>query len=107
MADRVREQGRRARNTMNSDYPEHVEFERLLKQVADGDLSPVDTARLGELLESSAALRQHYLDYCQIHAMLRCEHGLLTAWSATDNSESELQPSRFRRPGLQVMLSLA
>jgi hypothetical protein len=57
------------------------EFEQLLRQLTEGNLAPPELQRLGELLESSFAFRQHYLDYCQMHALLRTEHGLLTSWS--------------------------
>jgi hypothetical protein len=59
-----------------------LEFERLLSQLSDGQLGDGDLRRLGDLLELDAVLRRQYLDYCQMHALLRSEHGLLTSWTA-------------------------
>lgn len=58
---------------------QNLEFERLLGQLSDGSLSAADHQQLGRLLESDRTLRRRYLDYCQMHALLRSEHGLLTA----------------------------
>jgi hypothetical protein len=60
-----------------------LDFERLLSQLAEGTLEQSDIQRLGVLLESDPTMRRAYLDYCQMHALLRSEHGLLTAWSAS------------------------
>ena len=63
--------------------PEQLEFERLLRQLSDGVLEQADVARLGVLLEANPPMRRQYLDYCQMHALLRSEHGLLASWSTT------------------------
>jgi hypothetical protein len=70
---------------MNDKQQQRPEFERLLSQLSDGRLNDVDVRRLAALLELDPALRRQYLDYCQMHALLRSEHGLLTAWSATSD----------------------
>ena len=41
-------------------------------------------------------MRRQYLDYCQMHALLRSEHGLLTSWSATAGRDRR-RPSRYVR----------
>jgi hypothetical protein len=58
---------------------QNLEFERLLGQLSDGSLSEVGHRSLGQLLASDSAFRRRYLEYCQMHALLRSEHGLLTA----------------------------
>jgi hypothetical protein len=68
---------------MMDDSDQRREFDRLLSQLSDGRLGADDVRRLGSLLESDAELRRQYLDYCQMHALLRSEHGLLTSWSVT------------------------
>jgi hypothetical protein len=60
---------------------EQADFEQLLSRFSDGSLEPPERERLGHLIESDSARRQLYLEYCQIHAILRSEHGLLAAWS--------------------------
>ncbi len=68
---------------MSENLNHQPEFDRLLGQLSDGRLGDDDLRRLGNLLELDATLRRQYLDYCQMHALLRSEHGLLTSWSVT------------------------
>jgi hypothetical protein len=68
---------------------QNPEFERLLGQLTDGGLSPSDQLELGNLIESDRALRQRYLKYCQMHALLRAEHGLVTALAMTGEQSPE------------------
>ena len=60
---------------------DQADFEQLLSGISEGRLEPSERKRLGHLIESDQTRRQLYLEYCQIHAILRSEHGLLTAWS--------------------------
>lgn len=57
------------------------EFAKLLGRLADDSLDSEGIAQLGEMLEADAALRKYFVEYCQMHALLRSEHGLLSAWS--------------------------
>ncbi len=68
---------------MMDDLNQQLDFERLLGQLTDGGLSQSEHQRLGVLIESDRMLRRRYLEYCQMHALLRSEHGLLTAWSTS------------------------
>jgi hypothetical protein len=71
------------------------DFERLLSQLTDGALSQSGVDQLGVLIESDETMRREYLDYCQMHALLRSEHGLLSAWTATAvqaDEASEVSP---------------
>jgi ferric-dicitrate binding protein FerR (iron transport regulator) len=71
---------------------EQADFEQLLSRFSEGCLEPSERKRLGLLIESDQARRQLYLEYCQIHAILRSEHGLLAAWSPpTSQADGELQ----------------
>src|SRR6476620_3702342 len=70
---------------------EHADFEQLLSRFSEGCLEPSERKRLGLLIESDQARRRLYLEYCQIHAILRSEHGLLTAWSPT-TSQADGEP---------------
>ena len=74
---------------MNDKQQQRPEFERLLSQLSDGRLNDDEVRRLGNLLELDPALRKQYLDYCQMHALLRSEHGLLTSWSVTSDQREE------------------
>lgn len=68
---------------------QELEFQRLLGHMTEGGLSHTEHQRLGVLIESDPTLRHHYLDYCQMHAILRSEHGLLTAISTPSNLSDE------------------
>jgi Concanavalin A-like lectin/glucanases superfamily/FecR protein len=57
------------------------DFARLLGRLSEGQLENSEVQRLGELIEADRILRKQYLEYCQMHSLLRSEHGLLTAWS--------------------------
>jgi hypothetical protein len=82
-----------------TERPEHQhEFERLLSQMSDGRFEEENVRRLGHLLELDVALRRQYVDYCQMHALLRSEHGLLTSWSA-NATHPEWDQTRSTRPG--------
>jgi Concanavalin A-like lectin/glucanases superfamily/FecR protein len=74
------------------------EFDRLLSQMSDGRLGEESIRRLGHLLALDGALRRQYVDYCQMHALLRSEHGLLTSWSANAGLP-ELNQTNSSRPG--------
>src|SRR3712207_3807082 len=60
------------------------QFERLLSKLTDAVLDEGEIRELGALIASDARLRNRYLEYCQIHAMLRAEHGLLASWGVPD-----------------------
>jgi hypothetical protein len=68
---------------MINSHNKRLEFERLLSRMTEGALAQSEIGQLGVLIESDPTMRHEYLAYCQIHALLRSEHGLLSAWSAT------------------------
>ncbi len=74
---------------MNDNRQQRAEFDWLLSQLSDGRLGDDDMRRLGILLELNPALRKEYLHYCQMHALLRSEHGLLTSWSTTNSGGND------------------
>ena len=76
-----------------------LEFTQLLSQFSDGRLNDAELARLGALMQSDVDLRMQYLEYCQMHALLRSEHGLLTSWSP---SYTSLDSSKTRTVGRWV-----
>ena len=82
------------------------EFDQLLIQLSDGRLGEGDVRRLGQLIELDAAMRRQYLDYCQMHALLRSEHGLLTSWSATAGQHEEYPEVSLRGSWLNQRLPL-
>lgn len=55
------------------------ELEALLGAMTDGGLDAPGRKRLAEILHDHPDARQFYLDYCQMHAMLRVAHGELSA----------------------------
>jgi hypothetical protein len=94
---------------MSDSQNQRHEFDRLLSQLSDGRLGDEDVRRLGQILELDAALRRQYLDYCQMHALLRSEHGLLTSWSVTAGQHEEDQHVSLRggRRNRRLPLQLA
>ncbi len=59
----------------------HAEFAQLLGRLADDSLDSDGVEQLGKWLDADAELRKYFVEYCQMHALLRSEHGLLSAWS--------------------------
>lgn len=82
-----------------SEHMVHDDFERILQRVVDGALTDVDRARLAEILEADVALRRAYLEHCQMHALLRSEHGLLAACApdSTDLAPTLRRLRTFKR----------
>lgn len=74
------------------------EFERLLAKLIEDALDPSEVVHLGALIESDATLRRRYLEHCQMHALLRSEHGLLTAWSSLGRDGEPVASAVPRRP---------
>src|SRR4051794_29473126 len=69
----------------------HPDFAALLGRLSDDRLDSDGVEQLGKLLEAEPELRRYFVEYCQMHALLRSEHGLLSAWSpayATTSSVS-------------------
>jgi hypothetical protein len=67
-------------------------FDLLLGKLSEAALTDVERDELRRAVESSPVLRGRYLDYCQMHALLRAEHGLLASWEA-----AEIQPLVSKR----------
>jgi hypothetical protein len=87
------------------------QFEALLSRFSDAALNDAELAELGRLIACDRALRGRYLDYCQMHAMLRAEHGLLASWGVIDDDglvrpASTMRAWPFRR-SLTFWLSAA
>src|SRR5262245_21897097 len=76
---------------------EHTEFETLLATLSDGRMSDVDHQRLSALLESDTILSRQYLEYCQMHSMLRSELGLLTALATPADEVADSRGQRLRK----------
>jgi hypothetical protein len=82
----------------------HQEFERLLSQLFEGSLDASEIRALSAIVESNRELRRRYLEHCQMHAMLRSEHGLLTAGTEVKSIEG----AKFSRQSRwQNVLTLA
>jgi hypothetical protein len=61
-----------------------LSFEELLSRLTDEGLDESEFAELGSFIESDSELRRRYLEYCQIHGLLRSEHGLLASWGVPE-----------------------
>ena len=55
------------------------ELEALLGAMTKGALDAEGKRRLAAILKEHPDARQFYLDYCQMHALLQSEHGVLQA----------------------------
>jgi hypothetical protein len=73
------------------------DFERFLSRMSEGPLEASEVRRLGQLIEADRMLRRQYLEYCQMHSLLRSEHGLLTACSASPGGADEERQAPARR----------
>jgi hypothetical protein len=73
------------------------EFEALLGRMTDAGLDDSELQRLGELIETSASHRRQYLEYCQMHGLLRAENGLLASWGMPESELSARQAGYGRR----------
>ena len=72
-------------------------FDSLLSRLTEGGLDETQYQQLGRLIETDRNLRVQYLDYCQIHGLLRAEHGLLASWNEwADESPSSSPRSTGR-----------
>jgi hypothetical protein len=75
-----------------SEAAENRQFETLLSRLGDADLTDAEATHLARLIEAKPSLRLRYLEYCQMHALLRAEHGLLTSWGVPEQ-EIETPPA--------------
>jgi hypothetical protein len=83
------------------------DFDALLRRLVESDLSDLDRIRLATLIEGDATLRTAYLEHCQMHALLKSEHGLLTACASDGPSDASIQrPKRFKRLALTSAASV-
>ena len=55
------------------------QLDRLLSRMTEARLGPEEREELAGLIEADSELRQRYLEYCQIHAVLLNEHGILSS----------------------------
>jgi hypothetical protein len=74
----------------------HPEFAQLLGRLSDDRLDSEGVAQLGKLLEADPELRKYFVEYCQMHALLRSEHGLLSAWSPAYATTSSISARTAR-----------
>ena len=65
---------------------EHHEVDLLLSKLIEHPLDASEAEQLSALIGADRSLRRRYLEHCQMHALLRSEHGLLTAWSLADTT---------------------
>ena len=72
------------------------ETELLLSALFEGGLSEVDSRKLEALIKNDKQARELYLDYCEMHALLQWEHGVLGAGAKTP--EVLPQPAAEPRP---------
>jgi ferric-dicitrate binding protein FerR (iron transport regulator) len=67
-----------------SEQDDKRQFEMLLGRLTEGGLDDAQFHQLGRLIESDGARRTQYLHYCQMHGLLRAEHGLLASWGMSE-----------------------
>ena len=78
------------------------ELAEILKSQLDGTLDEVPKHRLAELLRGDRTAQAYYVEFCQMHAMLSWEHGVLgevetdasphSVWH--NEAKSKRQPAR-------------
>jgi hypothetical protein len=84
----------------------HQRFQVLLSQLADGGLTADDMQELGDFVLADDQFRRDYLEYCQMHGLLRAEHGLLTA-CAEPASRNPLRSTPGRNYAKKQWLAIA
>ena len=72
---------------------EKKELEFLLMELTEGQLLPEQSHRLVEMIQQYPEAKKQYLEYCQVHAMLAWEHGVLGVGQSPHSlSIHEIQP---------------
>lgn len=66
-----------------------TELADLLAAFLDEDMTPAQTKRLGEIVQSDPAARAQYLEHCRMHAALAWEHGVLGGMNFTEETASQ------------------
>jgi ferric-dicitrate binding protein FerR (iron transport regulator) len=87
------------------EHDERPDLEMLLSRLMDSGLDGPARQALGSRIESDQAARQRYLEYCQIHGLLRAEHGVLASWGVPDIAVSSL-PRRVSRRTMYGLVAL-
>lgn len=87
---------------------DNQQFDELLSRFVDSDLQEPELQQLVSLIESDRTLRHKYLESCQLHGLLRAEHGLLASWgvSAVELSSYRLV-GKLRAPRALALWSTA
>ena len=80
------------------------ELDRLLSRMTEARLSPEESRKLAGLIEADSECRLRYLDYCQMHAILLSEHGLLASTVEPSRDDLDQVGSHGRRA---IWLALA
>ncbi|MCH7750685.1 MAG: FecR domain-containing protein [Planctomycetes bacterium] len=88
---------------MNASSPSD-ELDRLLSRMTEARLSPEESRKLAGLIEANSGWRQRYLDYCQMHAILLSEQGLLASTVEPSRDDLDQVGSHGRRA---IWLALA
>lgn len=60
---------------MNTEYQPSEEIVELLTAVTEGSLDDSQSARLNEMIAADQRVRDYYVDYMSVHAMLDWRHG--------------------------------
>ncbi|HEX6963939.1 MAG TPA: LamG domain-containing protein [Lacipirellula sp.] len=79
-----------------SEVPSKNRLETLLRSLLDEGLTDAQRQELGELILANEQHRRRYLEYCQMHGLLRAEHGVLAACTDLEEAEAPIQPRPAR-----------
>jgi ferric-dicitrate binding protein FerR (iron transport regulator) len=74
-----------------------AELDELLKSQIDGTVDGAELNRLADLLRNDPEAQAYYVEYCQIHAMLEWEHGVLAEVAFDQTSDGVSLSSLFQR----------
>ncbi len=90
----------------DSRSPISPELEELLSGFLDDSLTPDQSRRLAELIQTDPEARALYLDHCRMHATLAWEHGVLggISFSEGEDTTTTLELSFFERWGRPLAL---
>jgi len=79
-------------------------LDQLLSRMTEARLDPEESQELARLIEADSEQRQRYLDYCQMHAILLNEHGLLAS-TVTPIEDHPGQVDWYRRRAIWLVLA--
>jgi ferric-dicitrate binding protein FerR (iron transport regulator) len=85
-----------------NDQDDFRDFDSLLSKLIDSGLEERELHELSLAIASNPCARQRYLEVCQIHGLLRAEHGLMASLGVRDGPMSAALPPSPSKPRSRI-----